>query len=102
MATSKAYNDVDDFVKVIRLTGLDMCYANSRFKAALVWVSLGYGYTITACDILEFFNGIANQGKKVTLLPVADSIFVDKERMADLKHIQAIKKSLKTKIILRS
>lgn len=94
IAASKAYNDVDDFVKAIRFTGLDMSYADSRFKTALVWASLGYGYTITAWDVLEFFNGIANQGKKVALLPVADSIFVDKERMADLKHIQAIKKNL--------
>lgn len=47
--------------------------------------------------MLEFFNGIANQGKKVTLLPVADSIFVDKEQMADLKYIQAIKKIFEDK-----
>lgn len=97
MAASKAYNDVDDFVEAIRLTGLDMSYADSRFKTALVWASLGYGYIISAWDMLEFFNGIANQGKKVALLPVADSIFVDKERMADLKHIQAIKKIFEDK-----
>lgn len=97
MAAYKAYNDVDDFVEAIRLTGFDMSYADSRFKTALVWASLGYGYTITAWDMLEFFNGIANQGKKVTLLPVADSIFVDKEQMADLKYIQAIKKIFEDK-----
>ena len=87
MAASKVYNDVYDFVEAIQLTGLDVSYADSQFKTALVWASLGYGYTITAWDVLEYVNGIANQGKKVALLPVADSIFVDKERMADLEHM---------------
>lgn len=97
IAAYKAYNDVSDFVKAIQLIGLDMSYVDSQFKTALVWVSLGYGYTITAWNVLEFFNGIANQGKKVSLLSVADSIYVVKERMADLKHIQAIKKIFEEK-----
>lgn len=101
IAASKAYNNADDFVEAIRLTGLNVSYAGSRFKTAFVWASLGYGYTISAWNMLEFFNGIVNQGKKVSLLPVADSIFVDKEKMADLKYIQAIKSILEDKGNLR-
>ena len=97
MSASKAYNDVDDFVEAIWLIGLDVSHVDCQSNTALVWASLGYGYTISAWDMLEFFNGIANQGKKVALLPVADSIFVEKERMADLKHIQAIKKIFEDK-----
>ena len=91
MSASKAYNDVDDFVEAIWLIGLDVSHVDCQSNTALVWASLGYGYTISAWDILEFFNGIANQGKKVSLLPVKDSVFVDKGRMADLKHIQGVK-----------
>lgn len=101
MATSKAYNNADDFVEAIRLAGLDVSHASSQFKSALVWASLGYGYTMSAWDMLEFFNGIANQGRKVALLTVADSILVDKERMADLEHIQAIKNIFEDKENLR-
>lgn len=101
MAASKAYDNADDFVEAIRLTGLNVSYASDRFKTTFVWASLGYGYTTSAWDMLEFFNGIANQGKKVALLPEVDSIFVDKEKMADLKHIQAIKSILEDKSNLK-
>lgn len=91
LAASQAYKDEGELKKAIRLTGLDIPQSVGQFKKAFVWISIGYGYTLSAWDMVEYVNGIANQGKIVSLQLVEESISVNKESMDSSESIRGIR-----------
>lgn len=97
IAASKAYDNADELTKAILLTGLNIESQECQTETSLVWASLGYNYTVSAWDMLEFINGIANQGWEISLSCVKGHKASNRKRMADRKHIQEIKNVLEDK-----
>jgi cell division protein FtsI (penicillin-binding protein 3) len=91
-AASLAYkNNVDSLTEGIRITGLNVPQKKYKDKSEIVWTSLGYGYKMSAWDMIEYINGIVNGGTMVKLMSVNGLVQVIQDKMAAPKNIRGIR-----------
>lgn len=95
-------NNVDSLTEGIRITGLNVPQKKYKDKSEIVWTSLGYGYKMSAWDMIEYINGIVNGGTMVKLMSVNGLVQVIQDKMAAPKTFEASEIFLRIRKISKS